>query len=454
MPFDAMGRRAANQRVGRRLRVAVIGGGISGLSAAWLLSGRHEVIVYERDRRLGGHANTIDVPLSGKTVAVDAGFIVFNKRNYPNLTALFEALGVAVETADMSFAASLCDGGVEYSGRDLSAIFADRKSLASPSHWVMLADIVRFNREAKSALERGLEDSVSLGAFVEERKFSHAFVNRFLVPMAAAIWSTPSIRILDYPAASLFRFYANHGLLQTSNIPQWNTVSGGSRTYVERISERFHHQARLCVGVVSVERASGAVIVTDEKGAADRFDEVVIATHADRALAMLKNPTDRERALLGAFAYQPNRAVAHFDKSQMPIRRRAWASWNYLGGDGAAAVTYWMNLLQNIKSDRDIFVTLNPLTPVRDEDVIAEFEYDHPMFDIEAGRAQKELWSLQGVGGVWFCGAHFGSGFHEDGLQAGLAVAEDLGGVRRPWTVAGDSARIWRQSPPVAAAAE
>lgn len=451
MPFDAKGRPNDAFRAGGRRRIAVVGGGVSGLSAAWLLSRRHEVVVYEMDRRLGGHANTVDVPIGERIVPVDAGFIVFNKPNYPNLVALFAELGIETEATDMSFGVSLDGGAVEFSSRGATAIFANRASLVSASHWTMLADIVRFNREAVKALADGLDDAVPLGAFVAERKFSPAFIGRFLEPMAAAIWSTPSIRILDYPAASLFRFYANHGLLRVSNLPRWSTVVGGARRYVDRISEAFLANARLGAGVALIERTPAGVVVIDRSGAADRFDDVVVATHADRALALLKTPTPAERAILGAFRYQKNRAVVHFDGSQMPTRSRAWASWNYLGGEGAPSVTYWMNLLQNLRAQRDVFVTLNPARPVRAADVVAEFDYDHPMFDVEAGKAQKALWSLQGEGGVWYCGAHFGAGFHEDGLQAGLAVAEDLGGVRRPWRVANESARIFRRAPALAA---
>lgn len=454
MPFDARGRLAADRGPGDRLRIAVIGSGISGLSAAWLLSSRHKVVVYERDRRLGGHANTVDVAVGGEAVPVDTGFIVFNKPNYPNLTALFERLGVETESTDMSFGASLDSGRIEYSGDGLSALFARRRSVVSPSHWSMLTDIVRFNREARIALARGLRDDVTLGDFVHSKKFSNAFVKRFLEPMTAAIWSTPSIRVLDYPAASLFRFYANHGLLQTSNQPRWSTVRGGSRSYVDRISAPYRRNARLGVGVASVGRIPGGVIVNDESGNSDRFDAVVLACHADHALSLLSEPTSRERALLGAFRYQSNRAVLHFDKRQMPKRRAAWASWNYLGGEGAASVTYWMNRLQNLNCARDIFVTLNPVEPINPDDIVAEFDYDHPTFDIQACAAQRELWSLQGAGGVWFCGAHFGSGFHEDGLQSGLAVAEDLGCVRRPWNVADESSRIWRGVERAALAAE
>jgi predicted NAD/FAD-binding protein len=443
MPFDLR----ELQGAGRRLRVAVIGSGIAGLSAAWLLSGRHDVVVYEKDTRLGGHANTVDVPVDGGAVTVDAGFIVFNKPNYPNLTALFELLGVALEDTDMSFSASMDEGRIEYSGQGLSSIFARRLSVISPAHWAMLVDIVRFNREAKAALDEGLADEVTLGDFVERQGYSTAFIRRFLEPMAAAIWSTPSLRILDYPAASLFRFYANHGLLQVSGMPRWNTVTGGSRVYVERISEPFRANARLGVGAAAVTRVGSAVIVTDRHGAADRFDAVVIATHANTALAMLDAPSAEERRILSAFPYQSNRAVVHFDAAKMPTRRRAWASWNYLGGIEGASVTYWMNRLQNLTCSRDVFVTLNPSKPVRRDDVIAEFDYDHPMFNIEAGRAQKEIWSIQGKGGVWYCGAHFGAGFHEDGIQAGLAVAEEIGGVRRPWSVENESGRLKRPAP-------
>ena len=455
MAFDLRDPRAPQAAPTGRLRIAVIGSGISGLSAAWLLSSRHEVVVYEKDRRLGGHANTVEVKVSGGSIGVDAGFIVFNKPNYPNLTALFEHLGVGVEETNMSFGASIRNGRIEYSGQGLGAVFANRASVFSPSHWAMIRDILRFNKEAKAALDAGIDDDVTLGGFVARRDYSNAFIDRFLAPMAAAIWSTPSFDILDYPAASLFRFYANHGLFQVSNNPRWNTVTGGSRVYVGKISQDFAAGARLGVGAARVERVRNGVLVTDAQGHADRFDHVVLATHADRALALLANPAARERALLSAFRYQPNRAVVHTDPALMPKRRNVWSSWNYMGGDGAPSVTYWMNRLQNLACPEQIFVTLNPASPVDPRAVVAAFDYDHPMFNIEAGRAQRELWSLQGEGGVWFCGAHFGAGFHEDGIQSGLAVAEDLGGLRRPWTVENESGRIWRRElPPVALAAE
>jgi hypothetical protein len=455
MAFDLRDPRAPKAAPHQRLRVAVIGSGISGLSAAWLLSGAHDVIVYERDQRLGGHANTVDVPVGTGTTAVDAGFIVFNKPNYPNLTALFAHLGVGVEETNMSFGASINRGRIEYSGQGLSAIFANPPSVLSLSHWAMIRDILRFNKEAKAALDEGLDDDLTLGAFVARRGYSNAFIDRFLAPMAAAIWSTPSFDILDYPAASLFRFYANHGLFQVSKNPRWNTVTGGSRVYVEKISNGFAAAARLGSGAVRVERVNGGVLVTDARGHVDHFDHVVIATHADRALSLLVRPTSREESLLKAFRYQPNRAVVHTDESLMPKRRQVWSSWNYMGGDGAPSVTYWMNRLQNLTCKENIFVTLNPAAPIREETIVAEFDYDHPMFNIEAGKAQRELWSLQGEGGVWYCGAHFGSGFHEDGIQSGLAAAEDLGGVRRPWTVADESGRIFRhEAPPFALAAE
>jgi predicted NAD/FAD-binding protein len=455
MAFDVRGPRALHSAPQKRLRVAVIGSGVSGLSAAWLLSADHEVVVYEKDKRLGGHANTVMVDTADGPMGVDAGFIVFNRPNYPNLTALFDHLGVGVEETNMSFAASIDRGRIEYSGQGLAAVFASPASVCSPSHWAMIRDILRFNREAKAALGQGMDEGETLGAFVRRQKYSKAFVDRFLAPMAAAIWSTPSLDILDYPAASLFRFYANHGLFQVANNPRWNTVTGGSREYVERLSAPFAAHARLGCAVAHVARDRGGVVVTDEHGHVDRFDHAIIAAHADRALAMIDQPTSREEALLKAFRYQPNRAFVHTDKAAMPVRRRVWASWNYMGGEGAPAVTYWMNRLQNLACRQDIFVTLNPSSPIREDAIVARFDYDHPMFNVDAMKAQRELWSLQGEGGLWFCGAHFGAGFHEDGLQAGLAVAEDLGGVRRPWTVENESGRIWRHAPaPIAMAAE
>jgi hypothetical protein len=437
MAFDAA--RKADRR-----RIAVIGSGISGLSAAWLLSQRHEVVVYERDGRLGGHAHTVIADTPDGPIPVDVGFIVYNEPAYPNLTALFAHLGVATDETCMSFAASMRNGAVEYSGQSLSAVFANRANAFNPRFWRMLVDITRFNRHGLAALTSDLPHDLSLSDFIRENGYGAGFVEDFIKPMASAIWSTPSTRILDFSAAAFLKFYDNHGLLRVLNMPIWRTVAGGSARYVERISAPFAAHARLKTPVSKLRRvAGGGVDVMDASGAVDRFDAAVAATHADQALAMLDAPTAAEREILGAFRYQPNKAYLHTDERQMPRVRRAWASWNYLGDADGASVTYWMNRLQKLATKTDLFVTLNPREPVDSSKVLATFDYTHPMVDLAAARAQRRIWSLQGEGGVYFAGAHFGQGFHEDGLQAGLAAAEAAGGVRRPWSVAAESGRIW-----------
>lgn len=421
-----------------RMRVAVIGSGISGLSAAWLLAKEHDVALFEASGRIGGHSNTVDVPLpGGRTVPVDAGFIVYNEPAYPNLTALFAHLGVATENACMSFGASLRGGALEYAGKTLSSVFAMRRNALNPSYWGMLRDITRFHCDARAALAAGLPHSVSLCEFVRERRYGAAFARDFLAPMASAIWSTPSENILDYSAIAFLKFYDNHGLLQVLNLPTWRTVSGGARRYVEAMLKDYRGETRLRAPVRCVTRKAGGVLVDGEA-----FDACLVAAHANDALALLNAPDDEDRAILGAFRYNENKAYVHFDAAQMPRRRRVWSSWNYVGDGARSSATYWMNRLQNLDCAEDVFVTLNPARPIDPSKIVAAFDYTHPMFDLGAATAQRELWRLQGKGGVWFAGAHFGQGFHEDGLQAGLAAAEDLGSVRRPWTVPDESGRI------------
>jgi uncharacterized protein len=432
----------------RPLRVAVIGSGISGLSAAWLLSSRHHVSVFECDNRIGGHCNTVDVG----PVPVDTGFIVYNEVTYPNLTALFRHLGVATKQSEMSFAVSLDDGRLEYSGASLGGLFAQRRNLSSPRFWSMLRDLRRFYRDAaRDVAELG---DTSLDEYLSAEGYGAAFRDDHLYPMAAAIWSTPTAEIGNYPAASLIRFCSNHGLLRLTGRPIWRTVAGGSRTYVERLTEHFAPYIAVGRGIRRVRRITGAVEITDERECTDRFDHAVIATHADQALRMLADPSPQERQLLGAFGYTENHAILHSDPLLMPRRRSAWASWNYIsrrvGETKRLSVTYWMNRLQHIPDTTPLFVTLNPDREPQRNRLIRRETYHHPLFDAGAMTAQERLWSLQGVANTWFCGAYFGAGFHEDGIQAGLAVAEALGGLRRPWSVAGESDRI--HLPPATAA--
>jgi predicted NAD/FAD-binding protein len=433
-----------------RLDIAVIGSGITGLSCAWLLSTRHRVTLYEAAPRLGGHSCTVDVPVPGGTLPVDMGFIVYNEPTYPNLTALFRHFAVPTQPSCMSFAVSLDDGGLEYGGHSLASLFAQRRNLLRPRFWSMLRHLIRLYRLAPGGAASA--EGRTLGEWFDLHRVSHGLQRDHLLPMAAAIWSCPAGMVRDQPASAFLRFCDNHGLLRLTNRPDWRTVSGGARAYVSRLTAALPPSLKGGIEanrpVRAVQRHPTHVDVLDATGETRRFDHVVLATHGDEALALLANPDAAERRVLGAFHCSPNRAVLHADPSFMPRRRAAWASWNFLAATGAAAaapcVTYWMNRLQSLPG-QDLFVTLNPAR--EPAGIIAEQNFTHPIFDAATLRAQADIWTLQGANRTWFGGAWLGAGFHEDGLQAGLAIAEGLGGVRRPWDVPGESARLYLPTP-------
>lgn len=441
---------------GERLSVAVVGAGVAGLSAAWLLSEKHDVTLFEADPRLGGHANTTEAPGFNGPVPVDTGFIVFNEANYPNFTALLAHLGVPSVNADMSLSVSLDDGAFEYSSYGALGVFAQKRNLFSARFWGMLRDITRFYRHAPKDLANLETPLTSLEAYLEENGYCQAFRDDHLLPQAAAIWSTPLKEIGQYPAASLIRFFLNHGMMSIVGRGLWRTVGGGSRAYVEKLTEAFRGEARKGVRVAGVRRDANGAEVRLTSGARERFDQVVIATHGDTALALLDDPTPDEKRLLGCFRYTRNLVALHTDTVLMPKRRRAWCSWNHIGhraSPGEGAVSYWMNRLQSLKDAPDLFVTLNPNKEIAADKLIRTEVYEHPLFDAGAVAAQMEIWDIQGVRRTWFCGSYLGHGFHEDALQSGLAVAEQLGGVRRPWTVEGESGRIHVREPALEAAA-
>jgi len=441
----------------RRLNIAVIGSGIAGMSAAWLLSKGHKITVYEKNDRIGGHSNTVEVPSEHGPTPVDTGFIVYNERNYPNLTALFEHLDVPTKDSEMSFAASLDGGSFEYAGTNLNGLLGQRRNVARPSFWRMVADLLRFYREAPRFLEETSLEDISLGDYLRREGYSDSFVNNHLLPMGAAIWSTTAPEMKAYPAAAFIRFFKHHGLLTLQDRPQWRTVDGGSREYVRRLTAPFRDSVRFG-GVRTIRRIANEVLVEDHRGAVEAYDHVVVAAHADEAFRMLDDPDPLEQRLLGGWRYTVNRAVLHRDPSLMPKRRRVWSSWNFIGegrqdSEAPLCVTYWMNLLQSLETSDPLLLTLNPVHEPAPGTIFREFEYSHPFFDQTALSSQRELWSLQGRRRTWFCGSYFGFGFHEDALQSGLAVAEQLGGLARPWKVADTFDRIRRLPEEQAAAA-
>ncbi len=419
-------------------RVAVIGSGISGLSAAYFLKRKHDIKLFEREQRLGGHSRTITVTHGDRIIPVDTGFIVFNERNYPNLTALFSELRVPVKDSDMTYAMSVGDGEFEWGAQDLNTIFGQRSNLFRPSFYRLFREVMRFNQAAEHAV--AANPSISLGDLIASMGLSDRFKQLYLLPMSGAIWSSPPRQMLAFPARVFVDFFRNHGLLAMSGQPQWRTVDGGSQEYVSRISRALGDSFSTNCAAVSVRRLPDGVEVTDGSANKTTFDQVVFACHSDEALALLTDATQSESKALSAIRYQRNDAILHRDPRFMPRRRRCWASWNYKsdgkGNEPAVSVTYWMNRLQGIDPAYPLFVTLNPQLPVAEDDIFDRHVFHHPVFDSAAICAQDDLRKLQGQNRTWYCGAYMRHGFHEDGLLSALQVVDKLG-CAPSWAVLG-----------------
>lgn len=412
-----------------RQRIAVIGAGIAGLASAWLLAARHDVTLFEAADYAGGHTNTVDLTLEGHAFAVDTGFLVFNERTYPNLIALFAELGVPSCSTEMSFGVSLNQGRDEWAGSNLDTVFAQRSKLLSPAFYVMLYDILRFNRAAARLLAAASRQQLTLSELLRQEGFGERFRDHYLVPMAAAIWSSPSKEILDFPAATFLRFCMNHGLLQISQRPRWFTVPGGARQYVHKLLEHIP-DLRLSTPVQAVQRDDHGVTISSRYGD-ERFDSVVFATHAPQTLAMLTDASAEERSILGAIRYQRNTAILHGDTALLPKRHKVWSAWNFLADKNqseqqAVCVSYLLNTLQPLPVTSPVIVTLNPIHDPQPALEYARFSYEHPLFDKAAIAAQQRLPALQGNKRSWFAGAWTGYGFHEDGLKSALSVAQDF----------------------------
>jgi predicted NAD/FAD-binding protein len=416
-------------------RVAVVGSGIAGLAAAHALKDLARVTLFEASTWFGGHAHTVEIELAGVRHGVDTGFLVFNQRTYPALVRLFDQLGVATAPSDMSFSVQAPAQGWEWCGSDLGGLFAQKRNLVSPRFWSMLADILRFNRLATTLAQRDAEQDEPIGDFLDRHRFGAAFREGYFLPMIGCIWSCPTDQMLRFPVGTMVRFCHNHGLLQITDRPQWRTVRGGAANYVRRIVATLD-DARLATPVRGLRRlppgvgSAGVLVQTDQRS--ERFDEVVLATHTDQSLALLADADADERGVLGAIRYQPNRVLLHTDVSVLPKHRRAWAAWNYERAaarsreEAAVCLHYLINRLQPLPWQQPVLVSMNPARPLRDEAVLGEWTYEHPVFDRAAVAAQRELSRIQGRSHVWFCGAWTRYGFHEDGLVSGQKVADAL----------------------------
>lgn len=405
--------------------IAIIGSGISGLGAAYLLSHKHDIVLYEKNDYIGGHSRTIDVDTKDGTIPVDTGFIVFNDWNYPNLFGLFDTIGVPYQKSDMSFGVTVEDGWLEYSS---DGLFAQRMNLIRPQYWGMLLDVFKFNKQSLAYIEQ--DASISLGDCLKQLGMGEWFKQYYILAMGAAIWSCPVETIMQYPAQTFLRFFKNHGLLSINDRPQWYTVTGGSRAYIEKLIAPFKEHILLNNGAKKVQRLGKKLEVTDSQGNKRQFDHVVFACHGDQALQLIDRPDQAVQHVLKHFNYQRNHIIVHSDPSFMPKRQQCWASWVYLSGEAgnqqSVSLTYWMNNLQSLPTDQPILVTLNPARRPKDELIHDEHYFSHPVFDGPAIAAQQQINTIQGHHNMSFCGAYQRYGFHEDGLLSAVNVAKSL----------------------------
>ncbi|EPL08567.1 NAD(P)/FAD-dependent oxidoreductase [Pseudomonas sp. CF161] len=412
------------------MKIAIIGSGISGLTSAYLLNRRHDITLFEAGSWVGGHTHTVDVSVAGETHAVDTGFIVFNDWTYPNFIRLLGQIGVTFKPTEMSF--SVCDAqsGLEYNGNNLNSLFAQRRNLLSPGFWGMLRDILRFNKEALRDLQQQrIAPDTTLGDYLRDQGYGERFIQHYIVPMGAAIWSMSLVEMRGFPLQFFVRFFKNHGLLSVSNRPQWCVIEGGSSRYIEPLSATFRERIRLNCPVSRVERDLSGVLIHSAAGS-ERFDKVVFACHSDQALSLLAEPSDAEQDILGALPYADNDVVLHTDTRLLPQRKLAWASWNYrLDGssDTQAAVTYDMNILQGLQSSTTFCVSLNQSAAIDPSKVLARYTYAHPQYSLGAVAAQGRWQELQGAQHSFYCGAYWANGFHEDGVVSALRVAQAFG---------------------------
>lgn len=413
-------------------RVAIIGTGIAGMGCAHFLAGKHELTIYEKNDYVGGHTNTVTIEEEGRGIPVDTGFIVYNEVTYPNLTSLFRTLGVPTTPTSMSFSVQHTPSGLEWSGTGFNGLFAQRKNLFRPWFYRFLAEVRRFNSESVAILDDPGAIRLTLDEYARSRGYSRDFLDRYLIPMSSAVWSTEPRKMLDFPAVALVRFFRNHGFLGLRTQHQWRTVVGGSREYRDRLIAPFRERIHCSRPAVKVARQGAGAVVTDSGGGEGVFDAVILACHADEALALLDRPTDMEASLLGRFPYQKNIVTIHTDPSVMPVTRRAWSSWNYRlklhGGIPVPSTVYYMNSLQKLPGKRDYFISIGDPESVRPDAVLRTMTYEHPVFTVGALQAQKDLPRLNEGGPLYFCGSYFRYGFHEDALDSAMDAVHRLTG--------------------------
>ncbi len=411
------------------MRIAVIGTGIAGMTSAYLLSEDHEVIVFEANDYVGGHTNTQEVSFNGHQYAVDTGFIVFNEKTYPNFVKLMKRLGVEWQNSLMSFSVQCEKSGLEFSPSSLNSLFIQRRNLLRPSFYRMLRDVMRFKKDSEDLL-RSDDYEQTLFDFLTEKNYSQAFIEHFIIPMGEAVWSADPVKFNEFPAHYFAQFFKNHGFLNIKDQPQWLTVKGRSRQYIEPITQAYADQIRVSCPIAAIRRNTDAVEVTPQNQAPEKFDQVVIATHSDQALAMLADPTDSEQNILGAIPYQPNHAVLHSDETLLPSKKAAWASWNYhipKEDIGRVAVTYDMNILQSIGAPEELCVSLNLSKAINPDKIHREMHYHHPVYDPDSLAARKSHSEINGINRTYFAGAYWGCGFHEDGVKSALEVCKHFG---------------------------